>query len=419
MIDVIVGLQWGDEGKGKIVDAMAPDYDIVARFKGGPNAGHSLEINGVKHVVNTIPSGIFHDKCLNLIGAGVVVDPILLQKEVSRIASAQPNWGDKIIIAKEAKLILPLGRPLDIYFDKMLGLGTTGKAIGPTYALDCLRLGFRIQDISKPDFKDRVVKLTREFQKRYRLKLFESIDNSQFFESTQWLIDNFETVSCSLFVNDALKKGKKVLAEGAQAGLLDLTHGSYPFVTSSSCTVGGVLTGLGVGAHAIGKVIGVFKAYATRVGEGPFPTELQNGDGEKLRELGREYGATTGRPRRTGWLDLLALKYTIDLNGITDLVMTKADVLDNDYFKEIPVCDGYILPDGRVVDEFITDADLLAKVKPHYTTLASWQGVGEATTFRDLPTYFQWYIQYLEEKIGLKISQISNGPAREKILRVA
>src|ERR1700744_3884650 len=354
-VDVLLGLQWGDEGKGKIVDVLSAEYDLIARFQGGPNAGHTLEFDGKKFVLNTIPSGIFFENTINLIGNGVVIDPITLKREIDKLKDAGHDLVAKgnLLIAKKAHLILPTHQLLDAASEKKMRegkIGSTLKGIGPTYMDKTGRNGLRIGDITLPDFKQRYQKLVDKHTSMLQSLYGEVADFSEreqaFFEAIE-LIKQFELVDSERLVNDYLKQGKTVLAEGAQGTLLDIDFGSYPFVTSSNTTTAGACTGLGIAPNKIGNVIGIFKAYCTRVGSGPFPTELDNETGEKIRQIGREFGATTGRARRTGWLDIPALKYAVMVNGVTELMMMKADVLSD--FDEIEICTHYTY-EGKVID---------------------------------------------------------------------
>ena len=342
MIDVVLGLQWGDEGKGKIVDVLTPQYDAVARFQGGPNAGHTLEFNGQKHVLNTIPSGIFHQNCINIIGNGVVIDPVTLKKEIEKIIASGADPKKNLYISQKAHLILPTHRLVDAASEANKGehkIGSTLRGISPTYQDKIGRSGLRIGDILAPNFKakyDSAVSNHKMLLDRFNFKYDLSEHEPAFFEAIEF-IKQFQIINSEYFIHDLLRKGKKILAEGAQGTLLDIDFGSYPFVTSSNTITGGVCSGLGVSPSKINKVYGIFKAYCTRVGSGPFPTEQENETGEKLRKLGFEFGATTGRARRTGWLDLPTLKYALMLNGVTDLICTKSDVLSG--FEEVLVCD--------------------------------------------------------------------------------
>jgi len=416
MIDVVLGLQWGDEGKGKIVDVLTPQYDVVARFQGGPNAGHTLEFNGQKHVLNTIPSGIFHQDCINIIGNGVVIDPVTLKKEIEKIISSGANPKKNLYISQKAHLILPTHRLVDAASEAHKGehkIGSTLRGISPTYQDKIGRSGLRIGDILAPNFKakyDTAVAnhkmLLDRFNFNYDLKEHEPA----FFEAIEF-IKQFQIINSEYFIHDLLNKGKKILAEGAQGTLLDIDFGSYPFVTSSNTITGGVCSGLGVAPSKINKVYGIFKAYCTRVGSGPFPTEQENETGEKLRKLGFEFGATTGRPRRTGWLDLPTLKYALMLNGVTDLICTKSDVLSG--FEEVLVCDEYEI-EGKITTEIpFNVAD--AKINPQYKTFKGWsEDLSVIRDYEKLPQTFKEYMNYVSSQIGLDVNVISVGPDREQ-----
>ena len=341
MIDILLGLQWGDEGKGKIVDVLAPDYQVVARFQGGPNAGHTLEFNGNKHVLHQIPSGIFRSDCLNIIGNGVVLDPIIFRKEIEALAKYNLELRKNLVISKKTAVIIPTHRLLDAAYEKAKGdakIGSTLKGIGPAYSDKVARQGLRLGDILSPNFKKRYQDLVAKHTQILDFYQFEfdiTEAEKDFFSAVEF-IKEFDLQDTEYVVNDAIKSGQKVLAEGAQGSLLDIDFGSYPFVTSSNTTAAGVCSGLGVAPSTIGEVFGIFKAYCTRVGSGPFPTELHDALGEQIRQEGREFGSTTGRPRRTGWLDLPALKYSIMLNGVTQLIMMKVDVLN--ILDEVKIC---------------------------------------------------------------------------------
>ncbi len=423
-IDIVLGLQWGDEGKGKITDFLAPTYGVVARGNGGPNAGHMIKVPVNKSLdelfpLHTVPSGIFGSG-LNHIGAGVVTCVSSLRLEIEGgndkkgVSYFQPNWKNQLNIAGESVLILPIHKALDGIFDKMLGIGTTKKGIGPAYADLCYRNAILVRDIKKPGFKKKVENVTDFYKKNFWIA--ETIDNSKFFEDARWLVDSLEVVSSSIYINDMLEKGHSVLAEGAQGTFLDNRFGTYPFVTSSSCISGGVLTGLGVGPGSIGNVYGIFKAYCTRVGNGPMPGELNNDVGDKIAEIGREFGSTTGRPRRPAWLDLVALKYACRINGVTHPIMTKGDVFDDPFFETISVTDNYILPNGSKTNQFISDAELLGKVKPEYTEFKAWDDLGKTTIAHSVHPYLRNYLSHIETAINLKVSMISNGPGREQII---
>lgn len=412
-LDVVLGLQWGDEGKGKIVDVLAGRYPAVARFQGGPNAGHSLHFDGKNFVVRSIPSGIFREGSTNIIGSGVVLDPITLREECANVEKMNINPKEKLFISKKANLILPTHRLLDAAYEAAAGkgkIGSTLKGIGPTYTDKISRHGLRVGDILAPDFKERFEKLkTRHIQLLSDLH-FEcdpEKDEAEWMSAIEFL-KGFNLIDCEYFVNKWLEN-KPMLAEGAQGSMLDIDYGSYPFVTSSSTTVGGVCTGLGVAPSKIGHVYGIFKAYCTRVGSGPFPTELFDETGEKIRQVGHEFGAVTGRPRRCGWLDLVALKYTVMIDGVTDLIMMKSDCLDD--FETIKVCTSYKV-DGAETDQ--VPFDIAAKIDPVYTEFPGWKK--DLTGIRKesgLPQEFKNYIKFMESYLGVPISIISLGPDRE------
>ena len=412
-LDVVLGLQWGDEGKGKIVDVLAGRYPAVARFQGGPNAGHSLHFDGKNFVVRSIPSGIFREGSTNIIGSGVVLDPITLREECANVEKMNINPKEKLFISKKANLILPTHRLLDAAYEAAAGkgkIGSTLKGIGPTYTDKISRHGLRVGDILAPDFKERFEKL-----KARHIQLLSDLhfecdpekDEAEWMSAIEFL-KGFNLIDCEYFVNKWLEN-KPMLAEGAQGSMLDIDYGSYPFVTSSSTTVGGVCTGLGVAPSKIGHVYGIFKAYCTRVGSGPFPTELFDETGEKIRQVGHEFGAVTGRPRRCGWLDLVALKYTAMIDGVTDLIMMKSDCLDD--FETIKVCTSYKV-DGAETDQ--VPFDIAAKIDPVYTEFPGWKK--DLTGIRkesELPQEFKNYIKFMEDYLGVPISIISLGPDRE------
>lgn len=412
-LDVVLGLQWGDEGKGKIVDVLAGRYPAVARFQGGPNAGHSLHFDGKNFVVRSIPSGIFREGSTNIIGSGVVLDPITLREECANVEKMNINPKEKLFISKKANLILPTHRLLDAAYEVAAGkgkIGSTLKGIGPTYTDKISRHGLRVGDILAPDFKERFEKL-----KARHIQLLSDLhfecdpekDEAEWMSAIEFL-KGFNLIDCEYFVNKWLED-KPMLAEGAQGSMLDIDYGSYPFVTSSSTTVGGVCTGLGVAPSKIGHVYGIFKAYCTRVGSGPFPTELFDETGEKIRQVGHEFGAVTGRPRRCGWLDLVALKYTVMIDGVTDLIMMKSDCLDD--FDTIKVCTSYKV-DGVETDQ--VPFDIAAKIDPVYTEFPGWKK--DLTGIRkesELPQEFKNYIKFMEDYLGVPISIISLGPDRE------
>lgn len=419
-VDILLGLQWGDEGKGKIVDVLCPHYDIIARFQGGPNAGHTLEFDNQKYVLNTIPSGIFNDKILNVIGNGVVIDPIILKREIDNLKKSgfDPVSKGKLVIARKAHLILPTHQLLDAASESKMGsdkIGSTLKGIGPTYMDKTGRNGLRVGDTTLPDFQERYNKLVEKHKSilsHYGDIPDFSEKEEQFFAAIEFL-KTIPHVDSEHLINTALKEGKSVLAEGAQGTLLDIDFGSYPFVTSSTTTSAGACTGLGVAPQTIGKVIGIFKAYCTRVGSGPFPTELDNELGETLRQVGHEFGATTGRARRTGWIDIPALKYAIMLNGVTELVMTKADVLSG--FDEISVCTHYIQA-GEKIDYMPYDI-ISVKPEPVIENLRGWkEDITKITTEDEIPATLKSYIKYLEDKLNVPIRYLSVGPDRVQTL---
>lgn len=415
-VDVLLGLQWGDEGKGKIVDVLAPKYQVVARFQGGPNAGHTLEFDGFKHVLHQIPSGIFRQEVQNIIGNGVVLDPIIFKKEIDGLAHFNLDLRKNLEISKKASIILPTHRLLDAAYEKAKGdakIGSTLKGIGPTYTDKISRQGLRVGDMISPDFSikyNALVDRHKAILDVYKFEYDLAAAEKEFFEAVAFMKE-FHFVDSEYSVNHAINAGKTILAEGAQGSLLDVDFGSYPFVTSSNTITAGACTGLGVAPKNIGEVFGIFKAYATRVGSGPFPTELEDEVGERMRVEGREFGSTTGRPRRCGWIDLPALKYAMMINGVTQLIMMKADVLN--IFDEIQVCTAYEMPDGSITDQIpfeITDI----KVKPVYETLKGWACSLEGMRdFNELPVELADYIKFLEKHLNLPINFISTGPDRE------
>lgn len=412
-LDVVLGLQWGDEGKGKIVDVLAGRYPAVARFQGGPNAGHSLHFDGHNFVVRSIPSGIFRDGSTNIIGSGVVLDPITFREECGNISKMHIEPKEKLCISKKAHLILPTHRLLDAAYEAAAGkskIGSTLKGIGPTYTDKISRHGLRVGDILAPDFQKRFEKLKNRHLQLLKDLNFEcdpDKDEAEWMSAIEFL-RGFKLIDCEYFVNNWLDE-KPMLAEGAQGSLLDIDYGSYPYVTSSSTTVGGVCTGLGVAPSRVGHVYGIFKAYCTRVGSGPFPTELFDETGEKIRKIGNEFGAVTGRPRRCGWLDLVALKYTVMIDGVTDLIMMKSDCLDS--FETIKVCTSYII-DGKETDQFPFDTE--CEITPVYTEFKGWnQDLTGCRKEEDLPETFKEYIRFMENYLKVPIKIISLGPDRE------
>ena len=420
MVDLLLGLQWGDEGKGKIVDVLTSNYDIIARFQGGPNAGHTLEFDGNKHVLHTIPSGIFHENAKNVVGNGVVIDPVIFAKELEKLAPYGMNLADKLLISRKAHLILPTHRLLDAASEAAKGskkIGSTLKGIGPTYMDKTGRNGIRVGDLEFSDWKDRYRQLADkhlQMIENYHVALNFDLDSleKEFFAAVE-VLTSLPLIDSEQYFAEAQKQGKKILAEGAQGSLLDIDFGTYPFVTSSNTTAAGACTGLGIAPNKIENVIGIFKAYATRVGSGPFPTELFDNDGETLGRVGNEFGATTGRARRCGWVDLVALKYAITINGVTELNMMKADVLSG--FEQIKVCTHYEY-NGEKIAHLPFDID--AKyVKPVYENLEGWQedltGIKSAS---ELPNALNHYIEYLEKHLEVPITVVSVGPDRTQTL---
>lgn len=418
-IDVILGLQWGDEGKGKIVDVLAKDYDMVARFQGGPNAGHTLKFDGKKFVLHTIPSGIFRENLLNLIGNGVVIDPITLEREIKNLEDAGVDYADRLLVSRKAHLILPTHRLLDAGAEAAKGkekIGSTLRGIGPTYMDKTGRNGLRVGDIALPDFEKRYNSLKNKHLEL--AKIYPDIDFDLAAEEQKWMeslakLRSLQHVDGEYYINQALKDGKKILAEGAQGSMLDIDFGTYPFVTSSNTITAGVCTGLGVAPSTIGEVIGITKAYCTRVGSGPFPTELHGATGEFLRKEGAEFGATTGRPRRCGWIDLPQLRYTIMLNGVTQLVITKIDVLNE--FEAIEATTHYNI-NGETTAQLPFDL-VGTDIKPVNKSFAGWQkSLENATEYEDLPKTAQEFVVALEENLETPVTMISTGPERSKLI---
>ena len=419
-MDVLLGLQWGDEGKGKIVDVLAPKYEIVARFQGGPNAGHTLEFDGIKHVLHQIPSGIFRSNILNIVGNGVVLDPIVFKKEIDGLKVFNIDYQKNLVISKKATIIIPTHKLLDAAYEKSKGdkkIGSTLKGIGPTYQDKIGRSALRVGDILSPDFKDKYEALVAKHKTilsfyNHPLDAFQEMED-QFFEAVEFF-KTLQLIDSEYIVNDSLDSGKGILAEGAQGSLLDIDFGSYPFVTSSTTMASGACTGLGVAPSRIGEVFGIFKAYCTRVGSGPFPTELFDADGDAMRKEGNEFGSTTGRPRRCGWLDLPALRYSIMINGVTQLYMMKADVLN--IFEEIKVCTHYEMPGGERIDRLSFEISEL-DVSPVYKTFSGWntslKGIRDYDKF---PIQLKIYVEYLEEELGVPIKLVSIGPDREQTI---
>jgi adenylosuccinate synthase len=418
-VDILVGLQWGDEGKGKIVDVLAPTYDIVARFQGGPNAGHTLEFEGTKHVLHQIPSGIFHSHIQNIIGNGVVLDPIVFKIEMQKLTDRGVDAAQNLYISKKASLILPSHKILDRVSEEALGsgkIGSTLKGIGPTYQDKIGRAGLRVGDILADDFQeqyDRLVDRHRKMVEYYGKQLDLSEQEQEFFDAIAYL-RTLKLVDSEYMINEAIADGKRILAEGAQGSLLDIDFGTYPFVTSSTTLVAGACTGLGVAPRHIGEVYGIFKAYCTRVGSGPFPTELLGEVGEEIRQAGREFGSTTGRPRRCGWVDLPSLKYSIMLNGVTQLNMMKADVLTE--FDTISICTHYKLPSGEITDKVPHSLEE-GNLTPIYTELPGWKvDLNQIDAVDQLPDAFNKYLEFIEEHLQVPITIVSVGPDRKSTL---
>ncbi|MBP7808758.1 MAG: adenylosuccinate synthase [Bacteroidia bacterium] len=417
--DVLLGLQWGDEGKGKIVDVLTPEYDIIARFQGGPNAGHTLEFNGIKHVLHTIPSGIFHPTALNIVGNGVVIDPVIFKKEIDALVKMGVDVKAKLLISKRAHLILPTHRLLDAASEASKGknkIGSTLKGIGPTYMDKTGRNGLRVGDVERHDFKEKYNALVEKHKQllsfhNYEYNLAEL--EPAWFEGIEAL-KQLQLIESEHYLNNALAAGKKVLAEGAQGSLLDIDFGSYPFVTSSNTVCSGACSGLGIAPNRIGNVIGIFKAYCTRVGSGPFPTELEDEVGEKIRQIGREFGSTTGRARRTGWLDIPALKYAIMINGVTELIMMKADVLSD--FDTLKICTHYTY-NGKVIDYLPYDIDP-KYLTPVYEEVKGWGcDLTQFTEKEQMPKELLSYIKYIESAVKTPITIVSIGPDRKQTIK--
>lgn len=416
-VDVVLGLQWGDEGKGKIVDVLAASYPIVARFQGGPNAGHSLHFEGKKFVLHSVPSGVFRKGAINVIGNGVVIDPIIFKHECEEIEAMGVPVRERVMISKKAHLILPTHRIIDAASEASKGkskIGSTLKGIGPTYMDKTGRNGLRVGDILTEDFTERFTSLKNKhivFLKQYDFEYNAEEHEAEWLEAVEYM-RSFNLIDGEYVVNKFLADNKKILAEGAQGSMLDIDFGSYPFVTSSSTTCAGACIGLGVAPGKIGSVYGIFKAYCTRVGSGPFPTELNDATGEELRQKGFEFGATTGRPRRTGWLDLVALKYAIMLSGVTNLIMMKADVLDT--FDTIKVATAYKV---NGVETNQVPYDTYAEVEPVYKEFKGWKkdltGIKKE---EELPFEFMNYVRFIEKELGVPVSMISLGPDREQTI---
>ncbi|MEI8052920.1 MAG: adenylosuccinate synthase [Bacteroidota bacterium] len=420
MVDVILGLQWGDEGKGKIVDYFAKNYDLIARFQGGPNAGHTLYVNDKKIVLHQIPSGIFHEQKINLIGNGVVLDPVTLKKECEAVASFGVDYRKSLFISERTHLILPTHRALDKASELSKGndkIGSTLKGIGPAYMDKTGRNGLRVGDLLDKNFTTQYIKL--------RMKHQRLLDNFNFQEEiSQWeeeffdaidFLKNLNIVNGEYFINDKIKNGMRVLAEGAQGSMLDVDFGTFPFVTSSSTISAGVCSGLGVAPQKIKDVIGITKAYCTRVGSGPFPTELTDATGDFLRNAGNEFGSTTGRPRRCGWIDLVALNFACMINGVTQIVMTKADILDS--LEELMVCKNYLI-NGKESNVVPFQMNRM-KIEAAYESFKGWNtDISKISSFEEMPQAMKIYIDYINQYLGVPVKYISNGPGREQIVSI-
>ena len=416
MVDLLLGLQWGDEGKGKIVDVLTKDYNIIARFQGGPNAGHTLEFDGIKHVLHTIPSGIFHQNAINIVGNGVVIDPVIFKKELDNLEKFNIDIVSKLLISRKAHLILPTHRLLDAASETAKGkakIGSTLKGIGPTYMDKTGRNGMRVGDLEFTQWKKKYRALA---DKHEAMIGFYNVDiqydlaelETEFFEAVE-VLKKLTFIDSEEYIFRAQTEGKKILAEGAQGSLLDIDFGTYPFVTSSNTTAAGACTGLGVAPNKIQRVFGIFKAYTTRVGSGPFPTELFDQDGETMGRVGNEFGATTGRPRRCGWLDLVALKYAVQINGVTDLMMMKADVLSG--FEKIKVCTAYQYK-GETINHLPYNIES-ENVTPVYTEMKGWaKDLTQLTKAEELPAALNEYIAFLEKELQVPIKIVSVGPDR-------
>ncbi|MBD3723256.1 MAG: adenylosuccinate synthase [Flavobacteriaceae bacterium] len=419
-VDLLLGLQWGDEGKGKIVDVLTSKYDIIARFQGGPNAGHTLEFDGIKHVLRTIPSGIFHKNAINIIGNGVVMDPVVFQKEIEGLAKFNMDTTSKLFISRKAHLILPTHRLLDAASEASKGkakIGSTLKGIGPTYMDKTGRNGLRVGDIELTDFKERYRSLADKHEAmiafydvdlQYDLKEMEE----EFFEAVKAL-KTLTFIDSEEFLNNALKEGKSILAEGAQGSLLDVDFGTYPFVTSSNTTAAGACTGLGIAPNKVKEVFGIFKAYTTRVGSGPFPTELFDEIGQTMAKVGSEFGSVTGRPRRCGWLDLVALKYAVQVNGVTELYMMKGDVLSG--FDTLKVCTAYQYK-GQEIKHLPYNIEP-ENVEPVYTEMKGWKAdLTGMSSYEELPQELKEYITFIEQELEVPIKVVSVGPDRTQTI---
>jgi|TARA_X000000950_G_scaffold287901_1_gene402243 adenylosuccinate synthase len=421
-IDLILGLQWGDEGKGKIVDVLTKDYDIIARFQGGPNAGHTLEFDGIKHVLHTIPSGIFHDNKLNIIGNGVVIDPVIFQNEIEKLDELKVDLNDKLLISRKAHLILPTHRLIDKASELSKGkkkIGSTLKGIGPTYMDKTGRNGLRVGDLELDGWDEKFEALTNKHLNiinNFNVDIEFNIDElKREFQASLNFLKKITFIDSEHYLNESIDSGKKILGEGAQGSLLDIDFGTYPYVTSSNTTSAGACTGLGIAPNKINEVFGIFKAYTTRVGSGPFPTELHDAIGQRMAKVGNEFGATTGRPRRCGWLDLVSLKHSITVNGVTELIMMKGDVLSG--IEKIKVCTKYNYKGTNV--DYLPFSILEENITPIYEEIDGWEeDITKVNTYEDLPLNFKNYIKFLEDRLKLKIKIISVGPDRKQTILV-
>jgi adenylosuccinate synthase len=419
-VDLLLGLQWGDEGKGKIVDVLTKDYDIIARFQGGPNAGHTLEFDGIKHVLRTIPSGIFHDKAINVIGNGVVIDPVVFAKELEGLKQFNIDIKNKLIISRKAHLILPTHRLLDAASEAAKGkakIGSTLKGIGPTYMDKTGRNGIRVGDLELDNWKEKYRALANKHEamiKFYNVDVQYDLDEmeTEFFETVA-VLKSLQFIDSEEYLNQAMRAGKTILAEGAQGSLLDIDFGTYPFVTSSNTTAAGACTGLGIAPNKVKEVHGIFKAYTTRVGSGPFPTELFDHDGDQMAKVGNEFGAVTGRARRCGWLDLVALRYAVQVNGVTQLNMMKGDVLSG--FDTLKVCTAYEYK-GETITHLPFNIEP-ENVRPVYTTFKCWkEDLTKMTSTAQFPKELNEYIQFLEKELEIPIEVVSVGPDRKQTI---
>ena len=419
-VDLLLGLQWGDEGKGKIVDVLTSNYNIIARFQGGPNAGHTLVFNGMKHVLHTIPSGIFHEEAANLVGNGVVIDPVIFKKELDKLSLQNVDYKKSLVISRKAHLILPTHRLLDAASEASKGkakIGSTLKGIGPTYMDKTGRNGIRVGDLELDNWKDKYRALANKHESMvsfYNVDLEYDLEELEveFFEAVD-VLKSLKFIDSEEYLHQAQRDGKSILAEGAQGSLLDIDFGTYPFVTSSNTTAAGACTGLGIAPNTIGEVFGIFKAYTTRVGSGPFPTELFDEDGETMGRVGNEFGATTGRSRRCGWLDLVALRYACQVNGVTQLMMMKADVLSG--FKSLKVCTAYKYK-GEIIHHFPYNVEA-QNITPIYTDFEGWaEDLTEMNNESKLPKSLNVYIDFLEEELQIPIKVVSVGPDRKQTI---